>query len=596
MPQRYNDASNLRNRIIGLGERSIKKNYYPTLRYQADELERFRAILDRTKELIILIEKEKIIDINQRALDVLDLNWENAINMSPAKIFPEAINCLFENLSSTGIVVTENALGDCFYELVIQLVVFQNREYIVIFGTDITAQKQAQEEIYKLGNYDPLTNLPNRAFLEKRLQHLYQFCSKESCNTGCKNFTNCRYSVLMLIDIDNFKALNDTQGHFHGDELLKAIAKRLNSQLNRGDLLARLGGDEFIILMEALHVSLEETMKTIESFAFNLKATLSQPYFIHGGEYTYSASIGIDIFRKIHAKEAIKHAEIAMYEAKNAGRNTIQFYDPKMQAAIRDKIMLEHSIYEALKREEFELFYQPQFNSSKQVIALEALIRWNHPKKGLVSPAIFIPLAEENGQIIPIGEWVLESVCKQLSNWKNDAVFGKLSISVNISMRQFNDVHFVEKIEHILASTQAPSKKLTLEITETLFMQNLDSAILKMQALQNLGVQFAMDDFGTGYSSLSSLKKLPLDELKIDQSFVQDIDNDSSGKVIVKTILGMAKNLNLRVVAEGVETKKQKDFLEQEGCALLQGFLLGRPMPLQKITHLIKEGQIQHYY
>lgn len=400
----------------------------------------------------------------------------------------------------------------------------------------------------------------------------------------------------MLIDIDNFKALNDTQGHFHGDELLKAIAKRLNSQLNRGDLLARLGGDEFIILMEALHVSLEETMKTIESFAFNLKATLSQPYFIHGGEYTYSASIGIDIFRKIHAKEAIKHAEIAMYEAKNAGRNTIQFYDPKMQAAIRDKIILEHSIYEALKREEFELFYQPQFNSSKQVIALEALIRWNHPKKGLVSPAIFIPLAEENGQIIPIGEWVLESACKQLSNWKNDAVFGKISISVNISMRQFNDVHFVEKIEHILASTQAPSKKLTLEITETLFMQNLDSAILKMQALQNLGVQFAMDDFGTGYSSLSSLKKLPLDELKIDQSFVQDIDNDSSGKVIVKTILGMAKNLNLRVVAEGVETKKQKDFLEQEGCALFQGFLLGRPMPLQKITHLIKEGQIQHYY
>lgn len=579
MPQHYDNADDLRKKIIGLGEHSIKKSYYSTLRYQTDELERFRAILDKSKELIILIESGKIIDINQRALEVLGLERDGVLGLGCFDIFPLAVCNLFNTLSLESSLIIESKLKETPFELAIQLVAFQERVYVVIFGTDITTQKKAQEEIYKLGHYDSLTYLPNKIFLEKRLSHLHQ----SSANPSHNKSQDCKYSALLLVDIDNFKALNDTKGHAHGDELLKEIAKRLGSQLSRGDLLARLGGDEFVILMESLHVSLNETIKTVESFAFSLKAMLNQPYFIGGTEYTYSASIGIAIFPRSSANEAIKHAEIAMYEAKAAGRNTIQFYDPKMQAAIHNKIALEHGLYEALKHGEFELFYQPQFNAANQIVAMEALLRWNHPQKGLISPALFIPLAEENGQIIPIGEWVLLTACKQLSKWQYDDTFSKLTISVNISIRQFNDPHFLETIKEILAQTNAPSNKLVLEITETLFMQNLDTTIQKMLALRDLGLQFAMDDFGTGYSSLSSLKNLPLDELKIDQSFVRDIDNGSNGEVIVKTILGMAKNLNLRVVAEGVETKTQHEFLKHEGCELFQGFLLGKPMPIQEI-------------
>jgi EAL domain-containing protein (putative c-di-GMP-specific phosphodiesterase class I) len=314
-----------------------------------------------------------------------------------------------------------------------------------------------------------------------------------------------------------------------------------------------------------------------------VKSIINQPYFIAGTKHFCTISVGIVIFHKKEADEALKQAEIAMYEAKKSGRNTIQFYDPKMQEAIKHKVSIENNLKRALQKEEFELFFQPQVNSRRKITGFEALIRWNDPQKGIISPALFIPLAEDNGMIVPIGTWVIKTACLQLAQWALQKKTASFTLSINISIKQLQSKHFVATVARLLKELKFPREKLIFEITESLFMHDIEAIISKMRAIMQMGVHFSIDDFGTGYSSLSAIKKLPLEELKIDQSFIQDIDPEKEKNVVVNTIIGMAKNLNLRVVGEGIETETQFDFLKKAGCNTFQGYLFGKPQPLHTL-------------
>ncbi len=445
--------------------------------------------------------------------------------------------------------------------------------YVATFS-DITQKKQNEERIQQLAFTDPLTRLPNRRLLFDRLEHALVVSGR-----------NRRLGALYFIDIDNFKSLNDTRGHYIGDLLLQQVARRLTDCTGDGDTVGRLGGDEFVVLVEGLEPNPLQAMAQAEAMGSTMLRELGEPYALQGSVHHHSASMGVALFGQAPTSvdELLKHADMAMYRAKASGRNTLCFYDPEMQSALDTRAAMEAAIREALERREFELHYQPQVDHLGTVIGFEALVRWRKGDGSLVAPGAFIPLAEDTGLILPLGRWVLEEACRQLVAWAGQPAYAQLDIAVNVSARQFHQADFADQVLDVLEATGAAPERLKLELTESLLIDDIETVIAKMQTLQASGVGFSLDDFGTGYSSLAYLKRLPLDQLKIDQGFVRDVLVDANDAAIARMVVALADSLGLQVIAEGVETAEQRDFLLQHGCHAYQGYLFSKALPIDAL-------------
>ncbi|NOR81777.1 MAG: EAL domain-containing protein [Methyloprofundus sp.] len=446
--------------------------------------------------------------------------------------------------------------------------------------TDITLSKQAEQEIEGLAYYDPLTHLPNRRLMIDRIHHAMA-ASARSGNEG----------ALLFLDLDHFKTINDTHGHDMGDILLQQVAERLTSCIREGDTVSRFGGDEFVVLLEALSTQPIEAAAQTENIANKILSSINMPYQLASHHYTSSTSIGITLFNdhQSDVEELLKQADIAMYQAKNDGRNSLRFFDPQMQASITARVALEAELNVAIEQQQFQLHYQIQVDSSQRPLGAEALIRWIHPERGLVCPLDFIAVAEQNGTIQAIGIWALDTACAQLKTWQQEAQTCDLTLSVNVSAKQFRQVDFLSQVTMMLQRHTISPARLKLELTESVLLEDVEGTIVKMKALADLGIQFSLDDFGTGYSSLQYLKQLPLHQLKIDKSFIDDLVTDTSDQAIVRTIIAMAHSLGLSVIAEGVETKEQQQQLLNKDCTNYQGYLFGKPLPINEFDKLLKE-------
>ena len=452
---------------------------------------------------------------------------------------------------------------------------------VVISYQDVTDLRRASAEIETLAFYDPLTGLPNRRLLLDRLRQATGWAARSG-----------QLGAVLFLDLNQFKVLNDTQGHEVGDMLLQQVAERLRLSVRGSDTVARLGGDEFVVLLVDLAHDSEQAAARAQQLGEKLMASLLQPYVLGTHHYQGACSMGATLFGQYEHSpaELLKQADIAMYAVKTHARSTaLCFFNPQMQTLISQRAQLQADMRLALERSELVLHYQPQFSLDGRMVGTEALLRWRHPVHGMVSPAEFIPMAEECGLIVPIGLWVLQSACEQLALWCGDERYAHLSVSVNVSARQFRQSEFVDQVTQAMLRSQVRPQRLKLELTESLVLDNVDDAVSKMLQLRQQGVQFSVDDFGTGYSSLAYLTQLPLHELKIDQSFVRNLGQRPTDDVIVQTIIGMASNLGLEVIAEGVETEEQKNFLARHGCHLYQGYLLGRPMPVAELERLAQQ-------
>ncbi len=450
---------------------------------------------------------------------------------------------------------------------------------------EANAQLEKMNDLLQsLATRDPLTHLPNRRLLLDRLNQAFHSSSR----SGHKG-------AIMFIDLDNFKTLNDTLGHDIGDILLQQVATRLESCVREGDTVARLGGDEFVVMLEDLSKDPIEAAEQTKTVGNKILVLLNQPYQLATHQYKNTPSIGATLIND-HSQtsdELMKQADIAMYQAKKAGRNTLRFFDPQMQETVNARAALEGELRKAYENRQFQLYYQIQVGDMQTdgghlTLGAEALIRWIHPERGLLSPAEFIPLAEETGLILPIGQWVLETACAQIKAWQLDALTRELVVAVNISAKQFLQADFAAQVQALIQRHGINPQRLKLELTESILLDDIDETIAIMKTLSAIGVQFSLDDFGTGYSSLQYLKRLPLDQLKIDKSFVRDITLDGSDRAIVRTIIAMADSLNLNVIAEGVETEEQLKALLNKNCAHYQGYLFGKPVPIEQFEALLK--------
>jgi len=440
----------------------------------------------------------------------------------------------------------------------------------VVLAHNITGRKQAEREIERLAFHDVLTGLPNRRLLLDRLAMALAASTRAH-----------QHGALLFIDLDNFKDLNDTLGHDRGDLLLQQVAERLREAVRETDTVARLGGDEFVVMLEGLDGHEAEAAVQAEAVARKLLAVLNQPYRLTDKLHNSTPSMGVALFGHPGdtVDELLKRADLAMYRAKIEGRNTLRFFDPEMQAAVLARASLEADLRLGLQRDELELHFQPVVDVTGALTGAEALVRWRHPQRGMVSPGEFIPVAEQSGLIVPLGQWVLSRACEHLIAWRDDPRLVGLSLSVNVSAREFLHPDFVRQVTDLLHRSGVDPARLKLELTESMFLHDTDDIIERMNTLRGHGVHFSLDDFGTGYSSLSYLKRLPLDQLKIDQSFVRDVLDDPDDAAIVRAILTLAQSLELDVVAEGVETEGQRDFLALSGCTAFQGYWFGRPSP-----------------
>jgi diguanylate cyclase (GGDEF)-like protein len=418
---------------------------------------------------------------------------------------------------------------------------------------------------------DQLTGLPSRKMLMDRLRR----ATTQSARSG-------NYGGLMLIDMDKFKALNDTHGHDLGDMFLREVARRLTAIMREGDTVARLGGDEFVMVLSDLGQTEGEAAAVAEAISKELLSSLNQPHELGNVTHVGGACIGITLFRGEAATPDVllKQADLAMYKSKDSGRNVWRFFDPQMETSEQEREALDRELRQALVEHQFELYYQPQVGSDGELTGAEALVRWVHPKRGVVLPGEFIPSAEESGFILPLGQWILDSACRQLVEWAARPMTAEFRLAVNVSASQFRQGDFVHQLVSTLCRTGADPHRLTLELTESVLLHNVEEVVEKMSALKKLGIRFALDDFGTGYSSLYYLKRLPLDQMKIDRSLVRDVLTDAGDAAIAKTIVSLAQTLGLEVIAEGIETPEQRTFLADAGCKHHQGFLFSRPLPI----------------
>jgi len=457
--------------------------------------------------------------------------------------------------------------------------------YVAIFS-DITQRKVMDEKVRRLAFYDSLTNLPNRRLLLDRLGKALAATTRRRSQ-----------GALMFLDLDHFKRINDVHGHDIGDLLLVEVAKRLTGCIREQDSAARLGGDEFVVMLEGLSANDLEAAHQAEMVAEKIRAALAQPYFLKRRaddgsaiEHYCSSSIGVTVFcdQSGSVEELLKWTDMAMYQAKTAGRNVIRFFDPAMQTAVEARAALEADLRTALEAQQFRLHYQAQVDTSRRPQGAEALLRWEHPQRGSVAPLEFIPLAEETGQILQIGQWVLDTACAQLKNWQADPQFSAMQLAINVSAKQFRQPDFAEQVQATVHRHAINPLLLKLELTESTVLENIEDAIIKMRALKDFGIRFALDDFGTGHSSLSYLKRLPLDQIKIDQSFVCNIATDNGDAVMIMTIVDMGMNFELDVIAEGVETEEQLKLLQRYGCGRFQGYLFSKAVPVEQFETLLR--------
>ena len=446
-----------------------------------------------------------------------------------------------------------------------------------------TEHQRSAAQINNLAFFDQLTGLPNRVLLLDRLRQT----QANSQRTG-------QYAALLFIDLDHFKTLNDTQGHDVGDLLLQQVAERLRQGVHPDDTVARIGGDEFVMVLGGLGETPRDAASATEAIAERLLRSLTRAYILKGFVHYSSASLGATLFQGqgTPMDELMKQADLAMYRAKDAGRQAVRFFDPAMEAVAKHRAEVESDLRQALRQQQLVLHFQPQVNSDSEWLSAEVLVRWQHPERGLLPPGEFIGLAEDTGLIVPLGRWVLQATCEQLARWAGRPGLGQLSLAVNMSAKQFRDPGFVAMVLEVVQHTGADPRRLKLELTESLLVHDVDEIIATMQTLQGHGIGFSLDDFGTGYSSLTYLKRLPLNQLKIDQSFVRDLLHDAHDAAIAKTIVTLAQSLDLPVIAEGVETMAQKHFLQQLGCYAYQGYLFSRPVPLSVFEALVLAGPL----
>ncbi|MCG8428990.1 MAG: EAL domain-containing protein [Chromatiales bacterium] len=451
----------------------------------------------------------------------------------------------------------------------------------LLLAEDVTEYKRSAAIIERQANFDPLTELPNRRLLLDRLtQVLAQ--SKRHGHIG----------ALLFFDLDNFKNINDSLGHPVGDELLKQVAQRMKRALREEDTVSRLGGDEFVILISEIDDDTNEAVNLVQALAEKIRASISEPYSIQSRSLHVTPSIGIALFPMGDETptDVLRAADTAMYRAKDSGRNTIRFFLPSMQLAADERLKIINDLRQAERHHHLKVFFQPQVHTSGSIIGAEALLRWQHPERGFIPPDEFIPMAEESRQIISIGGWVLEHTLRQFKRFQKEAPCSMMNrIAVNVSPVQFRQSDFAFTVEQTLAEVGVNPNVLTLEVTEGMLIEDLDSTVQKMEALKKIGVRFSIDDFGTGYSSLAYLKRLPLDEIKIDRSFVKDVPEDPSDAKIVETILTMADQLGLEAIAEGVERREELEFLRKKGCQLFQGYYFGAPMNEDQYLEFLKQ-------
>jgi diguanylate cyclase (GGDEF)-like protein/PAS domain S-box-containing protein len=548
-----------------------------------DELKVLAAAFDTQEAVVITDADSRILRVNEAFQNITGYSADEVAGKNPhilnsgqhdARFYRAMWAELNERGKWSGEIWNRRKNGDIYPEwLTITAVKDKDgdvRHYVGTF-TDISLRKQAEEEIRQLALYDPLTRLPNRRLLADRLTLAF------SNSMRSRNF-----GAVVFIDLDNFKNLNDTKGHEAGDQLLVEVSNRLLQSVRESDTVARVGGDEFVLILGELDPDARDAATMVEKVAEKTLAALRQPYRLGDYEYHCSASMGITLFldHEMSVDELFRRADTAMYRAKATGKDTWSFFDPAMQAALEARLAMETELRNAISSNHLSLYFQPQRDCDQNIIGAEVLVRWLHPARGVVGPAEFIPLAEEAGLILPIGQWVLEQACSQLKAWEASPRTRELHLAVNVSPLQFHQMDFVERVEWALKQSGANPMLLKLELTEGMVVDDIEGCIAKMRELKLLGIRFSMDDFGTGYSSLSYLKRLPIDQLKIDQSFVNDIASDPDDEAIVQTIIAMARSLRLDVIAEGVESEGQFAFLKRNGCTAFQGYLFGRPAPL----------------
>jgi diguanylate cyclase (GGDEF)-like protein/PAS domain S-box-containing protein len=562
-----------------------------TERKRTEEAMRIAAVTFATQEAIVITGPDTtILRVNQAFEELSGFSAEEVIGKTPRVLksgrhdqaFYQAMwSELLDTGKWSGEIWDRRKNGEFYPKFMTITAVYDDRHQVTHYvgvSLDISQDKETEQKILELAFYDSLTKLPNRRLLLDRLQHAMAASER-----------NGRRGALMFLDLDHFKVVNDTQGHAIGDLLLIEVARRLESCVREGDSVARLGGDEFVILLEDLSSQSDEAATQAELVAEKIHAKLGQPYALKNYECQVTPSIGITLFRGHleNEQDLLKHSDIAMYQAKTAGRNAIRFFDPKMQTVLDVRTAMEADLRQALANRQFELHYQIQVDNQGGILGAEALLRWKHPERGFVFPDQFIPLAEETGLIVPIGLWVLETACAQLKTWQDDALTRDLTIAVNVSAQQFHQSDFVALVQRVLLESGADPALLKLELTESTVLGNVDETIAKMHEIKMLGVRFSMDDFGTGYSSLQYLKRLPLDQIKIDRSFMSDFNNDPDDATIVQTIIVMGLALRLNVIAEGVETEAQRVFLVRYGCHAFQGYLFSKPVPVKEFETLL---------